>query len=157
MIVTLSGTPDPPPTPVNITIACTDIAGNGDVDCPSAVEVHGAGVGPYQITLSAPPPPRECITLVFAGTSPGQKLQYQVLPGDTNLDGTVSTLDLLFLVQRINNGMANQPANLARFNINRSEEPSNRVNTQDLVRLVQLLNGTNATQAFNGATVADCP
>jgi hypothetical protein len=31
------------------------------------------------------------------------------------------------------------------------------VNTQDLLRLVQLLNGTNATQAFNGATVAPCP
>jgi hypothetical protein len=108
--------------------------------------------------LSGPPPPRECITFTFAGTNPGQKLQYQVLPGDTNLDGIVSTQDLLFLVQQLTEGTANLPENFARYNINRSQEVGgNHVNTQDLLRLVQLLNGTNATQAFNGATVAECP
>ncbi|HEY3243797.1 MAG TPA: hypothetical protein VGM03_10640, partial [Phycisphaerae bacterium] len=156
--VTFSGAPSPAPTPANIGRSCTDLAGNGQSDCPVITGVTGGGSGPYYLTLSSPPPVRECITFTFAGTNQGQKLQYQVLPGDTNLDGIVSTQDLLFLVQRISDGTANLPENFARFNINRSQETGgNHVNTQDLLRLVQLLNGTNATQAFNGATVADCP
>jgi hypothetical protein len=156
--VTFSGTPSPMPNVANVTRECTDIAGNGQGDCPDVTSVTGSGVGPYMITLSAPPPPRECIAFTFAGTYPGQKLEYQVLPGDTNLDGNVSTQDLLWLVQRINDGTANLPGNRARYNINRSNEAGGIVvNTQDLLRLVQLLNGTNATQVFNGATVAGCP
>ncbi|HEY3244726.1 MAG TPA: hypothetical protein VGM03_15405 [Phycisphaerae bacterium] len=156
--VTFSGTISPAPTPGNIVRTCTDIAANGQGDCPNVTTVTGSGAGPYAISLSAPPPPRECITFTFAGTLAGQKLQYQVLPGDTNLDGNVSTQDLLFLVQSINNGMANVAGNRARFNINRSNETGGVVvNTQDLLRLVQLLNGTQATQVFNGATVAVCP
>jgi hypothetical protein len=86
------------------------------------------------------------------------KLQYASLPGDTNLDGVDSTQDLLWLVQRINDGTASLPANRARYNINRSNEAGGVVvNTQDLLRLVQLLNGIPATQAFNGANVAACP
>jgi hypothetical protein len=156
--VTFSGTISPAPTPGNITRACTDLAANGQADCPNVTGVTGSGAGPYMISLSAPPPPRECITFTFEGTTPGQKLQYQVLPGDTSLDNSVSTQDLLFLVQNINNGMANVAANRARFNINRSSEVGGVVvNTQDLLRLVQLLNGAQATQVFNGATVAACP
>jgi hypothetical protein len=46
--------------------------------------------------------------------------------------------------------------NLARYNIDGSSGAS-PVNTTDLLRLVQLLNGAQATQVFNGATVAACP
>ncbi|HEY3241926.1 MAG TPA: hypothetical protein VGM03_01120 [Phycisphaerae bacterium] len=158
LTITFSGTPSPTPGPGNIAVDCTDIAGNGPADCPAVTVVYGVGAGPYLISLSAPPPARECATFMFAGTSVGQKLQYQVLPGDTNLDGAVSTQDLLFLVQRMNDGTANLPENRARYNINRSNETGGTVvNTQDLLRLVQLLNGVNTTQAFNGATVAACP
>jgi hypothetical protein len=97
-----------------------------------------------------------CTTLTFAGTNAGQKLQYQFLPGDTDLNSNVNTVDLLWLVQRLNDGTANQTANFARYNINRSTE-SPPVNTTDLLRLVQLLNGVNTTQVFNGASVAACP
>jgi hypothetical protein len=34
--------------------------------------------------------------------------------GDTNLDGSVNTQDLLALVQGLNDGTANQPGNRAR-------------------------------------------
>jgi hypothetical protein len=118
--------------------------------------VSGSGVGPYAITLSGVIPPTHCTTLMFAGTNAGQKLQYQSLPADTNLDGSSNTVDLLWLVQRLNDGSANQAANWARYNINRSTE-SPPVNTTDLLRLVQLLNGVNTTQVFNGATAAACP
>jgi hypothetical protein len=97
-----------------------------------------------------------CTTMTFAGTAAGQKLRYQSAPGDLDLDGAASTIDLLWLVQRLNDGSANQAGNLARSNVDRSPGAT-PVNTQDLLRLVQLLNGTNATQAFNGATVAVCP
>jgi hypothetical protein len=53
--------------------------------------------------------------------------------------------------------MAKMAGEHARYNINRRNQAGgNVVNTQDLLRLVQLLNGTNATQVFNGATVAAC-
>jgi hypothetical protein len=148
--VTFSGTPSPAPAPGNVSISCT-----GGI-CPSVTSVSGSGAGPYTIGLSGVIPPLQCTTLTFAGTSPGQKLQYQFLPGDVNLGGTSNTQDLLGLIQALNNGAANQPANLARYNINRSTGAS-PVNTQDLLRLVQLLNGVNTTQVFNGATVAPCP
>jgi hypothetical protein len=149
--VMFSATPSPLPSAANTSISCT---GGG---CPTVTSITGSGAGPYTISLSGVIPPTHCTTLTFAGTSPGQKLQYQSLPGDTNLDGGVNTLDLLFLVQSVNDGSANQPANWARFNINRSAEPAGRVNTQDFLREVQLLNGVNTTQIFNGATVAACP
>ncbi|HEY3246097.1 MAG TPA: choice-of-anchor J domain-containing protein [Phycisphaerae bacterium] len=153
--VTFSGTPNPAPAVGNVTVACTDITGNGSADCPTVTTISGAG--PYVLTLSGAIPPRECTTFTFAGTSTGQELQYQSLPGDVNLDGSSNTQDLLALVQAINNGSANVPANWARYNIDRSTQATARVNTQDLLREVQLLNGVNATQSFNGASVAACP
>ncbi|HEY3242418.1 MAG TPA: hypothetical protein VGM03_03620 [Phycisphaerae bacterium] len=148
--VTFSAAPSPAPSVANVTISCTGGT------CPAVTSVTGSGAGPYLITLSAVIPPTRCTTLTFAGTAPGQKLQYQFLPGDANLDGSDNTLDLLALVQALNNGTANIAGNFARFNINRSTE-SPPVNTTDLLRLVQLLNGVGTTQVFNGATVAACP
>jgi hypothetical protein len=147
--VTFSGTPSPAPTLANIGISCTGGA------CPTVTGVSGAGSA-YTITLSGVIPPTHCTTLTFAGTNAGQKLQYQFLPGDADLSGAVNTVDLLWLVQRLNDGTANQSANHARYNINRSTE-SPPVNTTDLLRLVQLLNGVNTTQVFNGANVMPCP
>ncbi|HEY3244157.1 MAG TPA: M12 family metallo-peptidase [Phycisphaerae bacterium] len=145
--VTFSAPPIPAPTPQNTTISCT-----GGL-CPSVTGVSGSGVGPYLITLSAPIPPLHCTSLVFAATGPSQKLQYQSSPGDVDLDGAASTLDLLWLVQRLNDGTANLPANAARYNVDRTGS----VNTADLLREVQLLNGINTTQPFNGASVTLCP
>ncbi|HEY3243362.1 MAG TPA: hypothetical protein VGM03_08425 [Phycisphaerae bacterium] len=145
--VTFSAAPSPAPAVANVTIACTGGS------CPTVTAVSGSGAGPYSISLSGAIPPRQCTTLTFAGTAPGQKLQYQSLPGDVNLDGTSNTVDLLALVTALNNGTANLAGNLARYNVDRM----GGVNTQDLLRLVQLLNGTNATQSFNGATIAACP
>jgi len=99
---------------------------------------------------------RQCTTLTFAGTTAGTKLQHQSQPGNVSMDAATNTQDLLALIMALNNGAANLPTNLARYNVNRSTG-ANPVNTQDLLRLIQLLNGTNTTQAFNGAGVADCP
>jgi hypothetical protein len=140
-------------TPNWINVSCTDIAGNGPADCPTVTNVIGSVPGPYILLLSGQIPERECTTLTFTGTNPGQKLQYQFLPGDVDMNGTANTQDVLALVTAVNNGSANQAANLPRFDIDRS----GAVNTQDFLREVQLLNGTNTTQAFNGATVAPCP
>jgi hypothetical protein len=148
--VTFSATPTPAPNIGNVGIACT--GGN----CPAMVGVSGSGSGPYVITLSGVIPPTHCTTLAFSGSAAGQKLQYQFLPGDVDMDGAPNTIDLLWLVQRLNDGSANVPSNRARYNVNRSNE-SPPVNTVDLLRLVQLLNGVNTTQVFNGATVAACP
>ncbi|HEY3241804.1 MAG TPA: hypothetical protein VGM03_00505 [Phycisphaerae bacterium] len=149
--VTFTATPSPAPTPANITVACT-----GGI-CPTVTAVSGSGAGPYDISLSGVIPPLNCTTITFTGTNAGQKLQYTSAPGDVDLDGAASTLDLLWLVQQLNNGTANLPTNLARYNIDRSAGGGSQVNTGDLLRLVQLLNGTNTTQAFNGLTVAGCP
>ncbi|HEY3243013.1 MAG TPA: hypothetical protein VGM03_06635, partial [Phycisphaerae bacterium] len=58
--VTFLGTPSPAPDASNTAVSCTDITGNGQADCPSIASISGSGSGPYQITLSAAPPPREC-------------------------------------------------------------------------------------------------
>jgi hypothetical protein len=143
--VTFSGAPSPAPDPSNITVSCT-----GGV-CPSVIAVSGAGNGPYTMTLSGLIPVLHCTTITFAGTVVGQKLQYSSMPGDTSIDGTDNTLDLLATVTALNNGTAN--LNLSRYDIDRS----GATNTSDLLRLVQLLNGVGATQVFNGAVLTPCP
>jgi hypothetical protein len=142
--VTFSGTPNPAPSPSNISVSCT-----GGV-CPTVVAVSGSGAGPYTLTLSGSIPVLHCTTFMFAGTAAGVKLQYIFATGDTNQDNFVNTQDLLAIVQALNN----PPADLSRYDIDRS----GAVNTSDLLREVQLLNGTaGATQVFNGATIAACP
>ncbi len=148
--VTFSAPPSPPPAPANVVVSCTGGA------CPTITSVSGSGAGPYSLALSGPIPPGQCTTLMFAGTAAGSKLQYQSQPGNVSMDALTNTQDLLALIQALNDGSANVPANLARYNLNRSAG-TNPVNTQDLLRLIQLLNGINTTESFNGAGVAACP
>jgi len=114
----------------------------------------GGGLGPYRITLSAPPPARECMSLAFLGANVALRLDYQSLPGDVNMNGASTGRDVVDLIVQINAGAA--IAALPRYDINRDGVPT----AQDVVRLIQLLNGgANVTPAegFNGATVAPCP
>jgi hypothetical protein len=69
------------------------------------------------------------------------------------LDGTSNTQDLLALNTALQNGTAGQPGNRARYDMNRDSN----ANTQDLLRLVQLLNGVSSTQIWNGAHICACP
>jgi hypothetical protein len=152
--VTFSGTISPLPTPANVTVTCT----GGSLPCPTVTAVVPGGVNEFLLTLSGGIPPLSCTTITFMGTATGEKLQYRSNPGNVNLDAFgATTQDLLFLVQRINDGSANLTENLARYNVNRSALLPPHVNTQDLLRLVQLLNGVNTTQVFNGAVGAACP
>ncbi len=148
--VTFSGTPSPAPTPANVVIACT-----GGL-CPIVTGVTGSGAGPYQLTLDRAIPPGECTTITFAGTNAGQKLQYRSQPGNVSLGGGTNTQDLLAMISALNNGSANTPQNWARYNVDRNTSVM-PVNTQDILRIIQLLNGINTTQSFNGASVAACP
>jgi hypothetical protein len=109
-------------------------------------------VGPYTIALSGAIPPGGCTDLTFGSAAPGAHLRYEFLPGDANMDNTSNTLDLLAIVQALNDGTANQPANKARYDMDRTRF----VNTTDLLRLVQLLNGVNTTRVWNGATLVPC-
>ncbi len=124
--------------------------------CPTVTSVTGSGAGPYTFTLSGPIPPGQCTRICFPGTAATQSLRYQSQPGNVSMDSLTNTQDLLSLVQALNNGATADPANHARFNVNRSTNPA-PVNTQDLLRLVQLLNGTLTTEPFNGDGVAACP
>ncbi len=81
------------------------------------------------------------------------KRPYPSQPGNVNLDAATNSQDLLALIEAINR---EPPATLARYNIKPSIG-ANPVNTQDLFRLIQLLNGINTIQAFIGAAVAECP
>ncbi|HEY3243963.1 MAG TPA: hypothetical protein VGM03_11500 [Phycisphaerae bacterium] len=153
--VTFSTAPTPVPAPANVTVSCV----GGSSPCPAVQSViPGAGTNEYLITLTSAIPPLSCATISFSGSAAGQKLQYRSNPGNVNLDNFgANTQDLAFLVARINDGTANLPQNIARYNINRSALQPPHVNTQDLLRLVQLLNGINTTQVFNGAIAATCP
>ncbi len=154
--VEFSGPISPAPTPSNVVVTCTNSFASppgNDAPCPTVIFVtptEGTGSG-YDIFLSSVIPTRECTTIEFAGTVAGQRLQYRSLPGDVDLSGASNTADLLVFVQAFNNGSAG--ANFARYDVNRSGV----VNTQGLLRVVQLLNGVNTTEAFNGKTVAACP
>ncbi len=150
--VTFNAPPTPVPTTQTITITCTDSLGNGPADCPHVQTVTGSGVGPYQITLDGPIPPVECTTIAIAGVHPASALRYQSLPGDVNLDGTTTLADKFALQAARQNGTADDPADLARYDINRSGS----VTGQDVARLMQLLNGANAPMAFGGLSVAEC-
>ncbi|HEY3241942.1 MAG TPA: dockerin type I domain-containing protein, partial [Phycisphaerae bacterium] len=153
ILVTFNLPPCPMPAPSTISISCT---GGGAYPCPMIASVAGTGTN-YQIMLTSSAngviPPGGCTTLTFAGAFPGQKLQYQSLPGDMDMNGMVTTQDLLALVHALQDGSAQIDVNVPRYDANRSGV----VDTTDLLRLVQLLNGTNAPQAFAGLTVAACP
>ncbi len=148
--VTFSAAPPQLPTLTNVVVTCTSSVPPA---CPTLASVSGSGAGPYLLTLSGVIPPGECTTITFTGTSPVQRLQYQSQPGNVNYDALTNTQDVLSLVAAINNGAAAAPANLARYDVNRS----GGVNTADLLRVVQLLNGANTVGSFNGAGVAACP
>jgi probable HAF family extracellular repeat protein len=124
----------------------------GSTPCPIVTSVLGSGTGPYTISLSGPIPPGGCTRFTFANAAPGQVLKYEYLPGDVNMDGAGNTSDLLALVQGLNSGTANLPANLPRYDTDRNTV----VNTTDLLRLVQLLNGVNTTRAWNGVSIVPC-
>ncbi len=154
--VTFSDTPNPEPTPCNVVVECSGppaLPAGPDAPCPTVVSVtQTEGVGAtYEIGLSGPIPTRECTTITFLGTVPGENLQYRFLPGDYNLSGTTNTQDLLDLVLALNNFTA--AGNPARYDGNRNGV----VNTQDLLRCVQLLNGTLTTEVWNQKNVSACP
>jgi hypothetical protein len=130
----------------DIQLACS--GGN----CPSVATLTPLGSNAYQMVLSGAIPPGYCTTLVFGGAAGSVSVVYESLPGDASLDGTSNTIDLLGMVQAINNGSANQPVNVPRYDIDRS----GGVNTSDLLREVQLLNGVNTTQPWNGRSIVPC-
>jgi hypothetical protein len=146
--VTFSGLPVPPPTRCNTTISCTGGA------CPTISSVTTVNPTTFEVNLSGAIPPLNCTTITFPG---GQKLKYLSHPGNVNGDPFSNTIDLLSLVQALNNGSANQPANISKYDVDRSHMGAAPVNTQDLLREVQLLNGTNTNQVYNGTTHAACP
>jgi hypothetical protein len=128
----------------DVTISCTR------APCPSVMSASSSG-STTTINLTAAIPPLGCTSLTFTG---GQRVQYRSHPGDPTLDNSSATTDLLAIVTAINNGTANTPGNLGRYNIDRT----GGVNTQDLLREVQLLNGVNTTNVFATAGPADaCP
>ncbi|HEY3242669.1 MAG TPA: hypothetical protein VGM03_04885, partial [Phycisphaerae bacterium] len=155
-----SGTPSQGPisyAPIQVTFNSAVTFATADVSisctrapCPSVMGASSSG-NTTTINLTAAIPPLGCTTLTFTG---GQRIQYRSRPGDPNLDGSANTADLLAIVTAINNGTANMPGNLGRYNIDRT----GGVNTQDLLREVQLLNGVNTTNVFATAGPADaCP
>jgi hypothetical protein len=145
--VTFSGAPSPAPDTSNVAVACTGGT------CPTVTSVTPVNATTFTLGLSGVIPALQCTTLTFAGTTAGEKLQYRAQPGNSNLDGFTNTQDLLFLVTGVSSGAANMAGNLARYDIDRS----GAVNTQDFLREVQLLNGVNTTQVFNGTVSAACP
>jgi hypothetical protein len=146
--VTFTAPPAPPPNACNVTVSCTGGA------CPIVTGVTAVNSTTFDISLSAAIPPLHCTTITFAG---GQKVQYISHPGNPNGDGAANTIDILAIVLALNNGTANQPANISRYDIDRSHTGAAPVNTSDLLREVQLLNGTNTVQVYNGTTHAPCP
>ncbi len=149
--VAFTAAPSPAPAPENITVTC--VGGAAGMGCPGVTSVDDMGAAVYEITLDHVIPPGACMTIAFNGSAAGQQLQYQSLPGDVGMDGTVNTADLLALVMAINNGQAALASNLPRYDVNRS----GGVSTQDLLRIIQLLNGVNAPVGMSGMTVATCP
>jgi hypothetical protein len=157
--VTFSGPILPAPAPVNVRLSCTytSLGPSGMTECPTVTNIVSVGANTFEFHLTSPIPPGGCTTLTVHATQRVERLRYEFMPGDVTMDGTANTQDLLALVQAMRNGVANLPANLPRYNINRSTGPGEPVNTQDLLRLVQLLNGINTTQVWNGAALVPCP
>jgi hypothetical protein len=140
--------------PSDVTVTCSYTGTPpGTCPCPSVSGVFGSGAGPYTIALSGSIPAGGCTDITFGSAAPGFHLRYEFLPGDADMNGTSNIEDVLAIVHALNDGTANLPQNKARYDMDRTRF----VNTGDLLRLVQLLNGVNTTQVWNGATVVPCP
>jgi hypothetical protein len=140
--------------PADVTLTC-NFTGTppGSTPCPVVAELLDAGGNVFLITLDRPIPPGGCTTIEFGPAAPGLTVRYESLPGDASMNGVTNTQDLLTIVQALNQGLANLPGNLARYDMNRT----GIANTQDLLRLVQLLNGTNTIHPWNGFALLGCP
>ncbi len=146
IVATFSCPPLPAPDTTNVIVSCT--GGN----CPFVTNVaQGSSANEYIVTLSGPIPPKHCTSITFDDVK--KRVQYQVLPGDVDLNGISNTQDLMALNNALNAGIANDPANRARYDIDRNGV----ANTLDLLRLNQLLNGQGTTEIWNQKTVAACP
>ncbi|HEY3243559.1 MAG TPA: DUF6531 domain-containing protein, partial [Phycisphaerae bacterium] len=142
--VTFTSAPTTTPSTCNTTLCCTGGS------CPTITRITMVNSTTFDVSLSGAIPPLQCSTLEFSG---GQFVQWISHPANINGDGFSNTQDLLAIVQALNNGTANLPANLHQYDVNRS----GATNTQDLLREVQLLNGTQTLQVYNGSTHAACP
>jgi hypothetical protein len=147
--------------PGQVTVSCTDVAANGQGDCPTVTAVAGAGAGPYTLTLSGVIPRRECTTFRFPGiANPGQAVQYIFLPGNANVGlpgGTiVSAADVTSLILALSNSTANVGNNPVRYNMDRVGLAAAPVTAADVARLIAMLNGSPTGPPAAGAVPA-CP
>ncbi len=117
----------------------------------------------YTLNLSTPIKPGAWNTFTanvedLAGNALGPNaLDLGFLPGDATGTGSVNTQDILGTIAGINActsaGTCGTPAVLAQYDMDRNGV----MNTQDLLRLIQLLNGVNTQNAWNGVTLPPQP
>ncbi len=130
---------------------------------PTVAAVTPGAVGTYVVTLSGPIPPGAWTTIaanvedldgnpVVANT-----VDIGFLPGDVSGQRVTNTGDLLAWIVGLNScaaaGNCTSRAVLTQLDINDSGSP----NTTDLLRIVQLLNGVNTQNPWNGVSLPPQP
>ncbi len=137
-------------TATDVGVSCTYTGTpTGSTPCPTVTDVSSLGGNAFAVSLSGAIPPGGCTRIRF-GPASDVVLEYESLPGDVNWDGISNAQDADAIRLAIYNGQA--AADPARYDINRDGS----ANTQDYLRLLQLLAGTNTTQAWNGVGLVGC-
>ncbi|HEY3243264.1 MAG TPA: FG-GAP-like repeat-containing protein [Phycisphaerae bacterium] len=150
-----------PLTPASFTVALTtNLSG---LTPPTITTVTPLSATTYRVKFNQPITPGAWTTVVAHvkdaagnviapnGTSLG------FLPADVNADSTANTADILAGVNGLNTcaaaGTCSSPEVLAQYDVNRD----NTVSTLDLLRTVQLLNGVNTQNVWNGVSLPAQP
>ncbi len=141
-------------TDAPISIEPWDIVADSSIgNAPCVISVTPLAGNGHLVTLDRPITPRACTMFTVCNLAPpANMVRYEYLPADSSQNGSSNTQDLLASIAALNNGSANLPQNLHRYDTNRNGIS----NSQDLLRMIQLLNGVNSSQAWNGATLVPC-
>ena len=105
------------------------------------------------LVLDRPIDPRAWTRIAMATGRPDDRVRLGFLPGDASASGATNTTDILYLIDHVNVVLGGGTVDAHRSDIDRS----GTVSLADILRLIDLINGSDPFDAYLGATLPSLP